>query len=234
MEKNKTGKYLKYAIGEIVLVVIGILIALQINNANEKNKISIAEQQILIDLKNETNTNIENLKLVTKTNQLSLDSAKILIQFFSNPKKLIEISGDSIANLTYKLPGAIFVPENGILNLITSTGQLSYIRNLKLKYALASIKDKVENEMLMTNEIQKIGNKYLNDIVYPAIVPTINLKDYTMTKYDARKAFEIPEFIIAVNGTFYARRGIAIKNEEGLRNTYENILTLINQEIDSK
>ena len=38
MEKNKTGKYLKYAIGEIVLVVIGILIALQINNWNEENK----------------------------------------------------------------------------------------------------------------------------------------------------------------------------------------------------
>jgi hypothetical protein len=36
MEKNKTGKYFKYAIGEIILVVIGILIALQINNWNEK------------------------------------------------------------------------------------------------------------------------------------------------------------------------------------------------------
>ena len=35
MEKNKTGKYFKYAIGEIILVVIGILIALQINNWNE-------------------------------------------------------------------------------------------------------------------------------------------------------------------------------------------------------
>ena len=38
MKKNKTGKYLKYAIGEIVLVVIGILIALQINNWNENKK----------------------------------------------------------------------------------------------------------------------------------------------------------------------------------------------------
>ncbi|QRM88091.1 hypothetical protein FG167_02250 [Lacinutrix sp. WUR7] len=38
MEKNKTGKYLKYAIGEIVLVVIGILIALSINNWNETRK----------------------------------------------------------------------------------------------------------------------------------------------------------------------------------------------------
>jgi len=47
MEKNKTGKpalpvgrYLKYAIGEIVLVVIGILIALQINNWNEQRKVN--------------------------------------------------------------------------------------------------------------------------------------------------------------------------------------------------
>ena len=38
MEKNKTGKYLKYAIGEIVLVVIGILIAVSINKWNEQNK----------------------------------------------------------------------------------------------------------------------------------------------------------------------------------------------------
>ena len=38
MEKNKTGKYLKYAIGEIVLVIIGILLALQINEWNGQKK----------------------------------------------------------------------------------------------------------------------------------------------------------------------------------------------------
>ena len=41
MGKNKTGKYLKYAIGEIILVVIGILIALSINNWNENRKNSV-------------------------------------------------------------------------------------------------------------------------------------------------------------------------------------------------
>ena len=41
MEKNKTVKYFKYAIGEIVLVVIGILIALSINNWNENRKSDI-------------------------------------------------------------------------------------------------------------------------------------------------------------------------------------------------
>jgi len=57
MGKNKTGKYFKYAIGEIILVVIGILIALQINNWNEERKANLKEhslyQNILTDLENE-------------------------------------------------------------------------------------------------------------------------------------------------------------------------------------
>ncbi|PNQ73740.1 hypothetical protein C1T31_05240 [Hanstruepera neustonica] len=47
LAENKTGKYLKYAIGEIVLVVIGILIALQINNWNDHRKTQKYEQEIL-------------------------------------------------------------------------------------------------------------------------------------------------------------------------------------------
>jgi hypothetical protein len=54
MEKNKTGKYLKYAVGEIILVVLGILIALQINNWNENQKLNTKKQayysQLLDDL----------------------------------------------------------------------------------------------------------------------------------------------------------------------------------------
>lgn len=48
--ENKTGKYLKYAIGEIVLVVIGILIALQINNWSEANKNRIYEVRMLSEI----------------------------------------------------------------------------------------------------------------------------------------------------------------------------------------
>jgi hypothetical protein len=53
MEKNKTGKYFKYAIGEIVLVVIGILIALQINNWNEQQKKSKLKNEYVVSLTND-------------------------------------------------------------------------------------------------------------------------------------------------------------------------------------
>jgi hypothetical protein len=60
MEKNKTGKYFKYAIGEIILVVIGILIALWINNVNQKRikqqKIDVILVEIQNDLLQDMNT----------------------------------------------------------------------------------------------------------------------------------------------------------------------------------
>ena len=56
--ENKTGKYFKYAIGEIFLVVIGILIALQINNWNEKVKKEEKIQILLNDVLNELHQNI--------------------------------------------------------------------------------------------------------------------------------------------------------------------------------
>nr|WP_281397818.1 DUF6090 family protein [Winogradskyella flava] len=63
LEQNKMGKYLKYAIGEILLVVIGILIALQINNWNENRKESLEESSILQNLYDEFS---ENKKLFEK------------------------------------------------------------------------------------------------------------------------------------------------------------------------
>tara|TARA_R110001632_G_scaffold68401_3_gene160316 strand:+ start:3600 stop:4307 length:708 start_codon:yes stop_codon:yes gene_type:complete len=58
MEKNKTAKYFKYAIGEIVLVVIGILIALQVSNwntqRNDKKWLTSVLSDIKIDLQKDT------------------------------------------------------------------------------------------------------------------------------------------------------------------------------------
>ncbi|MEX0997865.1 MAG: hypothetical protein WDZ45_12510 [Flavobacteriaceae bacterium] len=67
MEKNKTGKYLKYAIGEILLVIIGILIALQINNWN-------SERIEKITFKSNLQFTVEDLEqdktdLITLTNE---------------------------------------------------------------------------------------------------------------------------------------------------------------------
>ncbi len=62
LSEGKTGKYFKYAIGEIILVVIGILIALSINNWNEGRKEIEQEQTILKQLKTDYEANLIQLE----------------------------------------------------------------------------------------------------------------------------------------------------------------------------
>jgi hypothetical protein len=78
---NKFSKYLLYAVGEIILVVIGILIALQINTWNQERKDRIKENEILLDLvenleinKKILEENIEKLKLFDKSSEIVLRS----------------------------------------------------------------------------------------------------------------------------------------------------------------
>lgn len=71
LEENRFSKYLLYAFGEIILVVIGILIALQLNNWNEAQKLKETEKIILADLKSEFLENIESAEGSIELNLLN-------------------------------------------------------------------------------------------------------------------------------------------------------------------
>jgi hypothetical protein len=73
--ENKTGKYFKYAIGEIILVVIGILIALSINNWNEHRKNKILWRSYTKSLIQDLKKDIITLNMVT--NYIKNDSISI-------------------------------------------------------------------------------------------------------------------------------------------------------------
>ena len=62
IKDNKMGKYFKYAIGEILLVMVGILLALQVNNWNERKKNEATLTQFLMDFKEELSLNIRDFK----------------------------------------------------------------------------------------------------------------------------------------------------------------------------
>jgi len=80
--ENKTGKYFKYAIGEIVLVVIGILIALQINNWNEHDKSQTLAQKYLKLIKSDLeldNEHFETLNKMLTQQALKIDSIENIL-----------------------------------------------------------------------------------------------------------------------------------------------------------
>ncbi len=67
LTENKISKYLLYAIGEIVLVVIGILIALQINNWNQNKLEQISLSEYLTSISQNIKVDIENLEYLKTT-----------------------------------------------------------------------------------------------------------------------------------------------------------------------
>ena len=136
LSENKFSKYLLYAIGEIVLVVIGILIALQINNWNEARKLQQEEHKLLQSLKKE----IENNLIIL--NDDITDNKKIL----ANSTKLIKLH-DSSEQKQVKVDVVLEVlgyntnkTETSILNEILNTNSRSLISNDSLLIQLKSLK----------------------------------------------------------------------------------------------
>ena len=87
MAKNKTGKYLKYAFGEIVLVVIGILIALSINNWNENRKNKLTESEYYCKLLADFELDRQNISELYKESEHKIETSKRLLMELNNKNK---------------------------------------------------------------------------------------------------------------------------------------------------
>jgi hypothetical protein len=141
-DDNKFLKYSRYAIGEIVLVVIGILIALSINNWNENRKSII--------MANELYTN-----LLTSLEQDSIEVQRI-IYFLSKSleaqKKLILSESDQFTNgfnqndlekMVREINRGVlsFFPKTGVYDLITSNNSMDLLHSKKIKQLLINLYD---------------------------------------------------------------------------------------------
>ena len=130
MEKNKTGKYLKYAIGEIVLVVIGILIALSINNWNESRKETIQEQFILKRLSTDINSDINQVSNEIGLIDKNSEELKFCIDVILRKKEVsISVFRDNLRSILNLIS---FNQNKTAFNNIISSGQIEYIKNQNL------------------------------------------------------------------------------------------------------
>ncbi|WP_445383009.1 hypothetical protein [Robiginitalea sp. IMCC43444] len=82
LSAGKTGKYFKYAIGEIILVVIGILIALQINNWNEQRISNLYENKLLKELRSTIIADYNLLQMAIDGNNRTSRSCEIILNHF--------------------------------------------------------------------------------------------------------------------------------------------------------
>lgn len=101
--ENKTSRYFKYAIGEIILVVIGILIALQINNWYENRKTKVEAEIFVAKIINDLAIDTLNInKLIKRSNESDNEISKFFNYYDSlTPnKKNIDLLLDSIKKVS--------------------------------------------------------------------------------------------------------------------------------------
>ncbi len=134
--ENKTGKYLKYAIGEILLVVIGILIALQINNWNEERKELSNQTKTLKTLNAEFHQNSITLdSVLIELNRIEQSLSFVLQKIQPNPDiNLSPIKLDSILRNTFSNP--YWTRSEYTLRNLENSGKLSTLTNEDLKSKL--------------------------------------------------------------------------------------------------
>ena len=144
LNEGKTSKYFKYAIGEIVLVVIGILIALSINNWNENANLSKKEVALLANLKNDIESDISRLKSQDSIYITKEKDAALGIELFYKAKTIKDI--DSVFSLTIPRWNELFINQNTYKEMI-NTGSMFTMKNKELQKRINKYYNLVEGHI---------------------------------------------------------------------------------------
>lgn len=241
----RTGRYLKYAIGEIVLVVIGILIALSLNTWKEDLDDRDEEIRILSGLKQEFEVNLLEVSRNIALNTSTVEATRNLLELirtqqpFSNGRYV-----DSLIYVAYMF--GTFDAQTGLLDEVISSGKLSIIKDYELRNRLTSISGLLDNA---EEDYQIRSNYYMGQVIpflskYFQLVNMDRNMDFSSwsTTYKSRRIsestfdpkyaeidlleFENLLFMHKMNNDFVNL------NEFKLRDFFKETLDIINQDME--
>ena len=223
LTENKFSKYLFYAVGEIVLVVIGILIALQINNWNQSRILKIEEVKSLEALHSELQENLQKFD-ITYTRQLDRNEAVNQI-LFSDVSNYSLSSLDSLylkanSNWTYN-------PSFSIYNSLINSGKIQLISNDTLKNKISKFKEEVndylEDEFYIFNFAAQFTMEHFvnDDVMLVESKFGLRLRNENETLHDKKNylnEFQSPEYrnrlsIVLLNGKPLITVGVTLRKE---------------------
>ena len=230
MEKNKTGKYLKYAIGEIVLVVIGILIALSINNWNEGRKSIQKGYEILVDVKENAEFNIIQFQEDIEKNKNVLNSIDIIL----NNITVTKIYNDSLdkhfryanwwVTSRFKSSGYEALVDHGVKIIQSKKLRESIIDLYEISYP-----EIIENTRLNEGNWNAIFPYYL-ELIYREPSDFTSVDEHKAKPFDYQEVVDSRMFrsFLTFNRSqrvydIQVRTGAIIKNQE--------LITLIDKEL---
>ncbi len=221
LNENKFSKYMLYAIGEIVLVVIGILIALSINNWNEGQSKRKAELNFYRNTKQQLLDDADNIAS-------ELEDNIILNKQFSYAIKLIQANDkskkDSLGKIAVNLIDySDFDGQGNIYETMVNSGDLKLLRNPEIIEKLR----RLEETYFYMNRMETIHFDAIMSIV-PEIIPNIRL---------STSKVENEEYLygLVFENLFVITHSITFEKDEvynEIINEIESIIQVIDNEIE--
>jgi len=238
VSRGKAVDYLKYAVGEIILVVIGILIALQINNWNEQRKTNKQELLLLRQLQTDVNSNLDEVVELNKRLHINKQGIDSLIVRINNKQydlfvpvfltQTLKKSDFNNASSGYNLM------QNGKAALISDEAVLKSVLNIYEK----DLPDIINRQSDMKNSIDFIQSHFVNKLFTKA-PNELNIKfnefDVVATDLfeplDYNALTENIEFknTLILLGKLVEARLVYLRNTE---NELNKAITLLNSKID--
>jgi len=237
--KNKFIKYLIYAIGEIFLVVIGILIALQVNNYNEKRKSNVKENKYLMSMQNELLNNLEIVTAEIENLNNGIEGQQELISLINSEKdtvseielsKIIAMSFSNVFELQY---------QDGTFNELLYSGGLLSINSDSIKNEVTSWEGRMiavrKQEKGVYDAREKIIDYMIDNGIFKIMLDDVGASNHFQIRKSRRrnssklllksKKFEsLISYHIALNisqNNYYKK----------LKNDIINLLKMVNREL---
>ena len=228
-DNNKPVKYMRYAIGEIVLVVIGILIALSINNWNEANKTRNKELIYLNNIKGDLILNITSLEEFIAAREKTVQAVDTLIDYFEG-KRDMNHNKFNFYNLTV-LEWYPFVQHSNTYQELMNSGTFTIISNKSIKDGLQNIQIIYESIAFIENEMQQDYERYLYEPYFNLVDLNSALKNYTdqmnNSVDDEFEEVDIAEMeTILMNKLYKNGLILATYNSNKLLKEYKNVIEM--------
>lgn len=243
ISNNKFSKYLLYAVGEIVLVVIGILIALQINNSNELKKVRAQELHYLKNIKSDLKRNIAHIDTYISSRQTAINSANTIIEHFEG-KPIEDLEVFNVHTVNIYTWNKFFQINNTFQELVNS-GNLALISNDSIKSVLLNmetvyniLKDeeahfRYDAELLLYEPQYKLMD--MNPIVQNYTYTVTNGAMGERRELSKAKFKALLQDTIQKNGFVMASYEFTVMNQmfEQLKAMCQNLIELIDQELSA-
>lgn len=237
LSDNRFSRYFLYALGEVILVVIGILIALNVNNWNlsriEKKKEIKYLNNIVLDLQKD----LARLDYLIAFREKRMDGDREIIEVI-NGKPVDDLTGLT-KNVCNSLMEERFTPNNNTYMELSSSGNLSLISSDAIKKILLELEDLYKtNRFAVDHEtwdyreyISKPMTKYLNlDRLFPVFMGAKTIEEQNILLQDFQPLFECKEY---KNGLFIilTMSGYFVETYRNIQEKTKKAIELIQAEL---